>query len=184
MEAMMEKPPSTSGINHRIRSGTGYQQATQQHGGNDGDRIGFKQVGRHTGAVADVVTDVVSDYRRVARVVLGNAGFDLTHQVGTYVSAFGENAAAKTSENGDQRTAESQSHQCMRCLLGTATHHHGEESVIARHAEQAQAHDQHAGNRAAFEGYIQCCVQAFFGRFSSAHISAHRYIHADIAGQS
>src|SRR5205823_9262557 len=37
------------------------------------------------GAVADIVADQVRDDGRVGRVVLGNAGVDLSHQVGAEV---------------------------------------------------------------------------------------------------
>ncbi len=42
----------------------------QHHGGDGGHRVGLEQVGRHAGAVADVVADVVRDGGRVARIVL------------------------------------------------------------------------------------------------------------------
>ncbi|MNI28248.1 hypothetical protein D3C73_820160 [compost metagenome] len=90
-------------IQHRIGAGLGQHQAAQQHGGDHGDRIGFKQVGGHAGAVADVVTDVVGDHRRVARVVLGNARFDLADQIGADIGPLGEDAAAQAREDRDQR---------------------------------------------------------------------------------
>ena len=98
---------------------TGDKQAAQQHGGDDGHGIGLEQVGGHAGAVADVVADVVGDHGRVARVVLGDAGLDLAHQVGADVGALGEDAAAQTGEDGDQRTAEAQTDQGMDRVDGS-----------------------------------------------------------------
>ena len=86
-------------------------QCTQCHRGNQCDGIGLEQVGRHAGAVTDVVTDVVSDHRRVARIILGDAGFDLAHQVGTDVGALGEDATAQSREDRDQRRAEGKAQQ-------------------------------------------------------------------------
>ena len=43
----------------------------------------------------------------------GNPRFHLADQVGADVGALGENAAAKTGEDRDQRTAETQTHQRM-----------------------------------------------------------------------
>ena len=54
----------------------------QDDGGDDGDDIGLEEVRRHAGAVTDVVPHVVGDGRRVAGVVLGDAGLDLAHEVG------------------------------------------------------------------------------------------------------
>ena len=52
----------------------------QHHGGDDGHRIGLEQIGRHAGAVADIVADVIGDRCRIARIVFRNAGFDLADQ--------------------------------------------------------------------------------------------------------
>ena len=62
--------------------------APSSHGGDQRDGVGLEQVGGHAGAVADVVADVVGDHRRVARVVLGDAGLDLADQVGADVGAL------------------------------------------------------------------------------------------------
>ena len=83
----------------------------EHHGRDHRHRIGLEQVGRHAGAVADVVADVVGDGRRVARIVLGNAGFDLADEVGADVGALGEDAAAETGEDRDQRGAEAERDQ-------------------------------------------------------------------------
>ncbi len=57
----------------------------EHHGGDDSHRIGFEQIGRHAGAVTDVITDVIGDGCRVARLVFRNAGFDLADEVGADV---------------------------------------------------------------------------------------------------
>jgi hypothetical protein len=82
------------------------QQRDQHHGGANGDDIGFEQVGGHAGAVADIVANVIGDNGRVAWIVFGNAGFDLADKVGADVSGLGEDAAAETREDRDQRSAE------------------------------------------------------------------------------
>ncbi len=71
----------------------------KDHGGDHGDHVGLEQVGRHAGTIADIVTHVVGDGRRVARIVLGNAGFDLAHKIAAHVGALGEDAAAETGED-------------------------------------------------------------------------------------
>src|SRR5436309_2117745 len=55
-----------------------------------------------TGAVSDVVTHVVSDGRRVAGIVLRDAGLDLADQVGAHVRSLGEDAPAHAHEQGEQ----------------------------------------------------------------------------------
>ena len=76
--------------------------------------IGLEQVGRHAGAVADVVADVVGDGRRVARIVFRNAGLDLADHVAADVRTLGEDAAAETGEDRDQRGAEARAPPARR----------------------------------------------------------------------
>ena len=90
---------------HRL---AGEEDRGENHGGDRGHRIGFEQVGRHAGAVADIVAHVVGDGRRVARIVFRNAGFDLADEIAADVSTLGEDAAAETREDRDQRSAEAE----------------------------------------------------------------------------
>ena len=92
----------------------GEEDRAEHHGRDDGHGVGLEQVGRHAGAVADVVADVVGDGRRVARIVLGDAGFDLADEIAADVGALGEDAAAETGEDGDQRGAEAERDERVR----------------------------------------------------------------------
>ena len=130
------------------------QDAQQDHG-DCGHRVGLEQVGRHAGAVADVVTDVVGDRRRVTRVILGDARLDLPDQVGTDVCRLGEDPAAQTGEDGDQRATEAQADQRVDGGLGAVVEERGQRPVVARDAKQGEADDQHSGDRAAAEGDLQ-----------------------------
>ena len=88
--------------------GVAEEDGGENHGGDRGHRIGLEQVGRHAGAVTDIVTDVVGDGGGVAGVVFGDASLDLADHVAADVSALGEDAAAQTGENRDQRSPEAQ----------------------------------------------------------------------------
>ena len=76
----------------------------------------------------------------VARIVLGDAGFDLADQVGADIGALGEDAAAESGEDRDQRTAESEANQRLAALCRPASFRSG--SVVAGDAQQAEAHHQ------------------------------------------
>jgi hypothetical protein len=76
--------------------------------GDDRAGVGLEQVGAHAGDVADVVAHVVGDGRRVAGVVLGDAGLDLADEVGADVGGLGVDAAADTGEQRDRRGAETE----------------------------------------------------------------------------
>ncbi len=64
--------------------------------------------------------------------------------------------------------------------LGINVH---QELVVAGHAQQGQADDQHAGDRAAPEGDVQGMGHAGEGCLGGAHVAAHGHVHADVAGQ-
>src|SRR5690606_40542380 len=78
------------------------------------DLVRLEQVGGHTSAVTDVVTDVVGDGGGVARVVLGDVLLHLADQVGADVSGLGEDATADRSE---EHTSELQSRENLVCRL-------------------------------------------------------------------
>ncbi len=135
----------------------------QHHRRDDRHRIGLEEVGRHARAVADIVADVVGDRRRVARIVLGNAGLDLADEVGADVGALGEDAAAETGEDRDQRGAEAERHQRVdhdAARRAHDAHRAGQRVEIARDAEQRQARHQHAGHRARLEGDVEAAAPA------------------------
>ncbi len=130
-------------------------QDAEQHDGHRGDRVGLEEVGGHAGAVADVVADVVGDHGRVARIVLGDARLDLADEVGADVGGLGEDAAAESREDRDQRAAEAEADERVDGLLLGLVEERGEDPVVAGDAEQRQADDEHAGDGAAAEGDVE-----------------------------
>ncbi len=86
-------------IHHRVGADGISHQSAQQHGGDQRHCVGLKQIRGHAGAIADIVTDVIRDYGRIARVVLGDAGLDLADQVRAHVRPLGEDTAAEPGED-------------------------------------------------------------------------------------
>jgi len=174
-------------IHHAVPAVGGEGNAGNQHGSDDGDRIGFEQVGGHTGAVADVVTDVVGNDGRIARVIFRDSGLDLADQVGTDIGTLGENTSAETGEDGNQRAAEGQAdHRLHRGLdrFGGLFAAGLDQHEITRDVQQAKTDHQHAGDGAALEADIEGIIQAAGGGLSGAHIGAHGNEHADEAGKA
>ena len=93
---------------HRL---AGEEDRGENHGGDNGHGVGLEQIGRHARAIANIVADVVGDGRGVARIILWNAGLDLADEIGADISALGEDAAAKSREDRNQRSAKAQRHQ-------------------------------------------------------------------------
>ncbi len=129
---------------------------SQDHGGHDGDFVALENVGRHTGTVADIVTDVVGDRGGITRVVLGNALLDLSHQVGPDVGGLRVNSAANSHEQGQQRSAEAEAQKGLVSVLAV-------NQKDDRAAEQAEAVGQHAGDRSRAVAELQRRSEAVLG---------------------
>ena len=122
----------------------------EHHRRHDRHRVSFEQVGGHAGAIANVVAYVVSDGRRVARIVLRNARFDLAHEVGADVRSLGEDAAAKASEDRDERRAETERDQRVDriSVRDAMAKNASEKAKVASHAEKRETSDEETGHRA------------------------------------
>ena len=156
----------------------------QHHRRHDGHRVSLEQVGGHAGAIADVVADIVGDGRRIAGIVLGNAGLDLADEIGADVRALGEDAAAKPGEDRNQRGAEAERDQRVdRLSVGDAmAKNAGENAEVASDAEKRETGDEQAGHGARAEGDVETAGERFRRRLRGADVGAHRDIHADKAG--
>ena len=156
----------------------------KHHGRDDRHYIGLEQIGGHSGAVADIVAYIVGDGRGIARVVLGNASLDLADEVGADVGALGEDAAAETGEDRDQRCAEAERDQRVHCrAVGDRVAENARQHYeIDRHPEKREAGDEQAGHRAGAESDVEAARERFCRRLRGAHVGAHRDVHADEAG--
>ena len=121
---------------------------TQDDRGDEHHGVGLEQVRGHAGAVAHVVAHVVGDGGRVAGVVLGDAGLDLADQVGAHVGGLGEDAAADTQEQRQQRTTEAEARPGWRSRV---LEDHDDDGG----AQQAEAGGEQAGHAAGAEGDLQ-----------------------------
>jgi hypothetical protein len=142
------------------------------------DLVRLEQVGRHSCTVADVVPHVVGDGGRVARVVFGNAGFDLSDEVRADVGRLREDAAADTQEQREQRPTEPEADQDRRARV--LEDHHDQ-----RGAEQAEAHGEHPGDAAGAERDLERLRhRAGTGSRGGADVAPHGEAHADEAGEA
>ncbi len=160
------------------------EKGDQHHGGADGDDIGLEQVGGHSGAIADIVADVVGDDGRVAGIVLGDSGLDLADEVGADVGGLGEDAAAETGEDRDERGSEGEADEGVDDLavVRGQAHRSDEEVEEDRDGEQGEAGDEHAGDRAGPEGDGEAALQAGAGGLGGADVGPDRDVHPDEAG--
>ena len=107
----------------------------------DGTDITLKKVSAHTGDVADVVTDVVSNNRGIARVIFRNTSFYFADQVRSNVSSFGINTAADTGKERDGRGAEREAEKNVI----VARYNINEAASQQAETDNAHTHDGAAG---------------------------------------
>ncbi len=179
-EAMMATPPIASGRSDEV--GRREAQRAEEHDGDGRHGVGLEEVGRHAGAVADVVADVVGDHGRVARVVLGDPGLDLPDEVGADVGGLREDPAAEPCEDRDQRAAEGEADQARGRLLGRVVEPAREDPVVGRNAEEAEADDEEARDRAGAERDLEGRLDAALRGLGRADVRANRDVHAGEAG--
>ena len=171
---------ATSGKD-QTESRVGADRIESRHSENDrrdqGDLVALEEVGRHPGAVADIVADVVGDGGRVAGIVFGDALFDLSHQVGADIGCLGEDAATHPKEQSEQRTPEAEPDQDGR--RGVLKHHDDQ-----GRAEQSQADGEHSGHATGPEGHLQSGRERTrLGGCGGADIAPDCQTHADEAGK-
>ena len=114
-------------------------------------------------------------------VVLRNARLDLADEVGAHIGGLGEDAAAEPREDGDERAAEGEPDEVVHGRLRGVVEPAGEDPVVAGDAEQAEADDEQAGDRACAEGDVGRRLDAAASRLGGARVRAHRDVHADEA---
>jgi hypothetical protein len=171
---------------HQVHRAGAEEDGGQHHGGHCGHGVGLEQVGRHARAVPDIVADIVRNRGGVAGVILRDAGLDLAHHVSAHVGALGEDPAAQTGEDGNQRGAEAQGDQGVDDVpvIMRQAHGAGQDVEIARNAQQREARHQHAGDGPGTKGHGQALRQTLGGRLRCPHIRADRDQHADKAGDA
>ena len=155
----------------------------EQHHRDGGHGVRLEQVGRHAGAVADVVADVVRDHGRVARVVLRDPRLDLADEVGADVGGLRVDAAAEPGEDGDERAAEGEPDEVMDRLRRGVADPTGEDPVVARDAEQAEPDDEESRDRAGAERDVERLRQPVPRSLRGPHVRAHGDVHPDEAGR-
>ena len=142
IDATIETAPSAMRHAERERhAGLTERKDADEHRCDGGDDVGLEEVGGHAGAVTDVVTDVVGDDGRVAGVVLGDAGLDLADEVGAHVGGLGEDAAAETGEDRDERATEAETDECRG-----RSDSHRDQDRHDRHRQDAEPDDEQAGD--------------------------------------
>ena len=159
IEARKPTERTTSGKKiHAGFCGRGEDRDAEDHGADVLGGRRLEQVRAAARAVADVVADQVGDHGRVARVVLRNAGLDLTDQVGADVGGLGVDTAAKLGEQRHEAGAKAEADDQEWSPGRDQRSAEGQED--AKDAQEAQRDDQEAGDRAAAQRDLDRVLEA------------------------
>ncbi len=137
--------------------------------------MGVKEVCAHASHVPHVVPYVVCDNRGVARVVFGDAQFNLTHEICGDIRGFGEDAAARFGKEGQRRGSEAEAQGHGRI----ASQDHD-----ARNTEEARADHGHAHDRSAPKADHKGFFHAFGSCGGCPRVGNGGYIHANFPCQT
>ncbi len=149
------------------------QRQAQDQARDDRDLVALEDVGRHAGAVADVVADKVGDDRRIARVILRDSRLDLPDQVSADVGGLGEDATADPHEQRQERAPEAEPEQCV--WRGNP-----EQDEDRGPAEQAQPVGEHPGDRPGAVRDAQRISEGAARGGGHPYVGLHRHSHADL----
>ena len=155
-------------------AGDAHQRQAKNQSGDNGDLVTLKDVSRHAGTIAHVITHQVSNHGSVAGVVFLQPGLHLAHQVSAHVSRLGVNATAHAHEQRQQRAAKAKPQQRVRSSLA-------EEEEDGSSTEQSQAVSQHAGDGASPIRDTQRITKAGARRAGHSHIALDSHAHPNLA---
>ena len=163
-----------------------HQQGKQNHRCANGHNIGFKQVGRHTSTIPNVIADIIGDRRRVAGVILRNICFDLTDEVSADVRSLGKYTTAQTRKDRNQRSAERQCQQTVNNRTAVRHVHRDFGEIIEEtgNREQSKTSNEHTGNRTGIKRHSQAFLEAFTSGLRSTDVGANRDVHPNKAGRT
>ncbi len=166
-------------VDRHLASEVGELDHAEQHHRDCRDRVCLEQVGRHAGAVADVVADVVRDHGRVTRIVLRDPGLDLADEVGADIRSLGEDASAEAGKDRDQRASEAEADESVDGILVAHVREDDQRSVVAGDPEEGQANHEEAGDGAPLEGDVQGGRDPSSGGLRDASVRSYGQVHPD-----
>ena len=137
--------------------------------------VRLEDVGRHAGAIADVVANVVGDRRGIARVVLGEVLLDFADQVAADVSRLGVDTAADAHEECRERSAEAEADEDLHRVFAEHQEDDGR-------AEQSEADREHPRDAARLEREFHRILEAGERGVGAADVAFDREPHPDVAG--
>ena len=77
--------------------------------GNDTSAVGLKEIGSHSSDISNIVSNIVGNHSRVARIILGDARLNLSNEIGTNVSCLGVDTTGNTGKESNGTSSESKS---------------------------------------------------------------------------
>src|SRR5690606_24981419 len=107
-------------------------------------------VGGHSGAIADVVADVICDGGGVSGVVFVEVALNFADKICADVGGFGVDAAAEARKDADEAGAEGKADEAGDGF-GGPDHFQGDE-VVPPYGEKGKDDDEETGDDSALEG--------------------------------
>ena len=186
-----------SGDQHRRQHGarlhlhvarSGESSRAERRRGEHRAAIALVEVGAHAGHVAHVVAHVVGNGGGIARVVLRNARFDLTDQIGPHIGRLGVDAAAHAGEErlrrGTHAEGQHRGGDDDQFLRAGGVDEAVQDDIPERNIEQPQPHDDQPHHGSAAECDTQPAVERLLRRMCRPRRGIGGGLHAEETRQS
>ena len=145
---------------------------------------GTEQVGAHARDVTHVVTHVVGDNGRIARIIFGNTGFDLAHKVSTDVSGLRVDTTADATKESNGRTAKAEARQDLHVRLHRDTleaRQIGNAHPYKDETDDGKTRQTKAHNSTGLERDAERLGERYAGGRCRAHIADRCDAHANVS---
>mmetsp|Transcript_7661 Transcript_7661/g.28706 ORF Transcript_7661/g.28706 Transcript_7661/m.28706 type:complete len:524 (-) Transcript_7661:804-2375(-) len=145
--------------------------ATQGGSSNYTSHIRLEQVTSHTSNISHIVTNIVGNNSRVSWIIFRNSSLNFSHQISAYISCFGKDTTSYTSKQGNGRSSETESTQCLYIA---------ENEVKDSQYTQSESNNGHSHNGTSVESYMECVFETTnTSCMSSTHIGTSCNGHSD-----
>ena len=171
---------------HHIARGS-KSRSTEGCRGEDTATVALVEVCSHACHVAYIVAYIIRDRRGVARIILGDVSFHLSHEVSTHIGRLGIDAAADTRKERLRGSAHAKGQHRRSdgdegCLAATVESMQDKEPH--GDVEQAETYHDKSHNSTGAERYLQSFIQPLTSRVGCAPTGIGRGLHAKETGKT
>ena len=149
--------------------------------------IALIQISTHTSNITHIITYIISNSSRVARVILWDISLNLSYDISTNVSSLGIDTTTYTSKESLCRSTHSEGKHCCRdsdeCHLVAMIEMTQNEEPDCN-IQQAETYDSKTHYGTTAEGNLQATVKTLAGSIRSTSAGVSSRLHSEESGEA